>query len=226
MREQDLQRLNKFTTSAKDPYFLVYRTMNRAFEKARQYARGELLDIGCGNKPYEKMFPRVTRYVGCDVVQSSDRRADVLAQATNVPFCADSFHTVFSSQVIEHVAEHQKIFAEAYRVLKEDGCFIVSGPMYWHLHEEPHDYFRFTKYGLQFLFQTVGFEVVEIIPNGGKWALLGQVALHTIQDTRLNRPFVVRWINRLFAILDDKKFDPINTINYVAVGRKVITAPE
>jgi SAM-dependent methyltransferase len=221
MREQDLQRLNTFDTSDKDPYFLVYRGMNRAFEKAASYAQGELLDIGCGNKPYEKMFPRVTRYIGCDVVQSSDRRVDVLTEATDMPFGPESFDTVFSSQVIEHVSDHQKLFFEAHWVLRPGGHFIVSGPMYWHLHEEPHDYFRFTKYGLKYLFETAGFLVVDIIPNGGKWALLGQVVLHTIQDTRFHRPLVVRIVNRLFAYLDDKKFNDINTINYVAIARKV-----
>jgi hypothetical protein len=49
-------------------------------------------------------------------------------------------------------------------------CFLIlTGPFYWPLHEEPHDYYRFTKYGFQNLLKVAGYSSWEIWPDGGDW---------------------------------------------------------
>jgi SAM-dependent methyltransferase len=220
MRDANLPRLSSIVTHDGDLYYLHYRSLFAALEKAAAYARGNLLDIGCGNKPYEALFRQVTHYIGFDIVQSSERRADLLAHSTSIPLADETFDTVFSSQVIEHVSEPTKLFAEAFRVLRRGGHFLVTAPMYWHLHEEPYDFYRYTKHGIRYLFESAGFEVIDIMPNGGKWAVCGQVMLHTIQSTRFDRGIIIRCINRIFAYLDDIRFDDSNTINYVAIAKK------
>ena len=43
----------------------------RALEQARPHAKGELLDMGCGAKPFAPIFEgQVTRYWGTDLSQS------------------------------------------------------------------------------------------------------------------------------------------------------------
>lgn len=202
-------------------YFLHYRSLFSDLKGASVHARGRLLDIGCGNKPFQKMFDgRVHEHVGCDVVQSSESRVDVICAATDLPFADASYDTVLITQVIEHVADHQAMLREAFRVLRSDGVLILSGPMYWPLHEEPYDFFRFTEYGLRFLLKTVGFVEIKIVNDGGKWALCGQVLVHTVRDTRLHYEFLIRAINRIFAYLDDRHPARSNTMNYVVVARK------
>lgn len=224
--EKGLDRLSSTQVDATHPYFLVYRRLFPDLEKASVHAHGRLLDIGCGNKPYEKMFHgRISEHVGCDVVQSSESQADVVCLATHLPFKDASYDTVLMTQVIEHVADHQAMLREAYRVLQNDGVLILSGPMYWPLHEEPHDFFRFTEYGLRFLLKNVGFTEIEITNNGGKWALCGQVLVHTITNTRLYRGLLIRAINRIFAYLDDRRPARINPMNYVVVAKKPSAVP-
>jgi len=210
--------------SKSDHYYLVYKSLIRDLEyAAKTYAGNRLLDIGCGDKPYEEMFRgRVTGYVGCDVAQSRLNRVDLLCEATSIPLASESFDTVFSTQAIEHVADHQGLLNEAYRLLKPGGYIIVSGPMYWHLHEEPRDFFRFTKYGFSYILAKSGFAVVEIMSNGGKWATLGQVILHTMPARLVSLKLVRGVNNRIFAFLDDKFHNDVNTINYVVVGRKEV----
>ncbi len=216
-----LARLSDYKTNLRDPHFLVYRGLFADLEKAAASAQGALLDIGCGNKPYEKMFQgKISSYTGCDVVQSSEQKVDIICPATAIPVPAASFDTVLCTQVIEHVADHRALVGEAHRVLRSKGVFIISGPMYWPLHEEPHDYFRFTKHGLRYLLEKAGFEQIEITPDGGKWALCGQVLLHCLTGTRCFKRFTFPFINRLFSYLDDRYPDPQNPLNYVAVARK------
>jgi SAM-dependent methyltransferase len=216
-----MARLNNYQVDSTHPHFLVYRGLFLDLEQAAAHASGRLLDIGCGNKPYEKMFAgRIDEYVGCDVVQSSDRRVDVICPATKVPLEDASFNTVLCTQVLEHVADPRALLRETFRLLKSGGNLILSAPMYWPLHEEPHDFFRFTGHGLRYLLEEAGFCVKRVACNGGKWALCGQVLLHSIENSRLAHPLVIRAINKMFAYLDDRHKSYTSTINYVVVARK------
>ena len=96
--------------------------------------------------------------------------------------------------------------------------------MYWPLHEEPYDFFRFTRHGLVHLLEKAGFETVEIRVNGGDWATLGQAIIHTIMDTHLDRGVIIQGINLLFSFLDDRFPKSRNPMNYVVVARKPMVA--
>ncbi|MBP7511151.1 MAG: class I SAM-dependent methyltransferase [Bacteroidia bacterium] len=221
-RENNLDRLKTTDISTFNVNYLVYFFLYRSLKIAiGRYSKGKLVDIGCGNKPYSKwVAPFVSEHIGCDIIQSSNNCVDVICEATDIPLPDNSFDTAFSTQTIEHVGDFQLMVNEAYRLLKPGGHFIVSGPMYWPLHEEPFDFHRFTKHGFAHSLKKAGFEVVEILPNGGKWALLGQVLIQTL-PVWLTFPKALKWIhNRFFIWLDQKYFDPINTMNYVAIGRK------
>ena len=220
-RENGLPRLSSLQVDSSHLWFLHYRSLFADLQKTAPHARGRMLDIGCGNKPFEGIFSgSVSAHFGCDVVQSSESRVDVICPATDLPFKDESYGTVLITQVIEHVADHQAMLREAFRVLECDGVLILSGPMYWPLHEEPHDFFRFTEHGFRFILQRTGFESIDIVNNGGKWALCGQVLIHTITNTRFNRPILIRGLNRLFAYLDDTHPSRDNPMNYVVVARK------
>ena len=223
MRQQNLGRFDNYKkVDLADKYYLSYMPLFRDLNYAiSNYASGKLLDIGCGNKPYKEMFDDITEeYVGCDVVQSNMNKVDILCEATNIPLENETFNTIFSTQVIEHVADHQQMIREAQRLLKSEGVFIVSGPLYWHIHEEPYDFFRFTKYGFQHILENNGFEVVEILANGGKWATFGQMVIHTFPQFLVKRKWFRKLNNYIFHRLDNKHYNDFNTMNYVVVARK------
>jgi ubiquinone/menaquinone biosynthesis C-methylase UbiE len=236
MREENLQRLTCFKTSISDPIHLHNKFLFRDVEDAiRKYAAGDVLDIGCGNKPYQPIFRNVGKYVGCDIVQSSSKNVDILCTVTKIPLPDSQFDTVFSTQVLEHVAEHSKMLDEAYRLLKKNGKIILSAPMCWQHHEVPYDFFRFTKYGLTHLFEKAGFRIIKIKANGGKWALVGQMMQNTIMSSTRNKKGITRklfrllhkyffkyLINAVFGFLEKvDKDEEFATLNFVVVAEKV-----
>lgn len=144
-------------------------------------ARGRLLDVGCGDKPYEHLFtPYVREYVGVEheatfaaTSASSRDKADLRYSGARLPFADASFDTVLSVQVLEHTPDPQALVAEMARVLRPDGLLILSAPFSFRLHEEPHDYFRYSPHGLGVLCDRAGLVVEEIAPHGNLWSLLG-----------------------------------------------------
>lgn len=150
-------------------------------EQAHRF-RGSVLDLGCGKKPYRGMLGRHTKaWIGADLplTCSGPPAADVYADGNWLPFRSEMFDVVLCTEVLEHTREPKQIFAEAARVLRPRGLLILTAPQTGHLHEQPHDYFRYTRYGLAYLAQVNGFSVMEIKAFGGALALVGQtIACH------------------------------------------------
>jgi len=233
-RLENLQRLSNIELDVNNSHYLHYISYHKELKEAiKTFATGRVLDIGCGNKPYESLFQDSTSdYVGCDVIQSNLNKVDVLAPANNIPLKDESFDTVFSTQVIEHVEDHQGLVNEAFRLLKPEGYFILSGPFCWPLHEEPYDFFRFTKHGFKYILEKSGFEVIEIKANGGMWANAGLSLIHALDVTRAktfkmrvlislyHRLKIKKKINKVFSKMDNSHYNEFNTINYVVIARK------
>lgn len=236
MREQGLARLSEIRLRKNDHDYIVMKHLTDDLRNTiPKYATGAVLDIGCGNKPYESLFQDVsTSYTGCDVIQSSQNKVDVICEAVNLQFADGSFDTAFSTQVIEHVEDPFKMLSEANRVLRSGGIIIVSAPFCWELHEQPYDFYRYSKYGLKAMFNKHGFEVLELKANGGKWAAIFQMNLNIIYSTFRKKGILRRIIkvcflhlrfttifNKIGCWMDKKFYDELLTLNYVIIGRKI-----
>jgi SAM-dependent methyltransferase len=234
-RAEGVTRLStlQLKKNARD-FIVMYYLINDLKDNINEFARGVVLDVGCGNKPYENLFDgKIVEYIGCDVVQSDQNKVDVICEATDLKFDSHRFDTVFSTQVMEHVDNPQKMIKESYRVLKSNGRVIFSIPFCWELHEEPYDFYRYSKYGLTIMFEREGFEIIKIKANGGKWAAIFQMNLNMIYSTFKKRTFSRKLLKFFFinvgftkllnnlAIKIDKRFhDEVLTLNYVIVAIK------
>lgn len=235
MRAENVSRLTYFKTNLSDPHYLVYKFLFRDIQAAvADHARGDVFDMGCGNKPYEPLFSNITSYTGCDVVQSSENKVDVICSTTSVPLGNEKFDTVFSTQVMEHVEEPQQMLHEAYRLLRNNGKIILTVPMVWEHHEVPYDFYRYTKYGLEYMFRKAGFVNIDVKANGGKWATLGQLTQNIIDDSLRGRKGIVRkvfWlpyrycfkylINMFYYWMDKVDgAEHVITLNFIVVAEK------
>jgi len=148
------------------------------FRQARtvpQHAR--VLDVGAGDAPYAELFAH-TDYVTLDWESSPHdgaRTAAVSASADAIPLPDASFDVVVLTQVLEHVRRPAVVIAEIARVLRPGGRLLATVPFVWELHEEPHDYWRFTPYALAALLEDAGLEAVEIAPRSDSLSALAQL---------------------------------------------------
>lgn len=143
--------------------------------RSRKYIKGFLLDAGCGEKPYSLIYEDlVEKSIGCDVEYCihEQTEVDVFATLDKLPFENDTFDTILCTNVLEHVSESVKGFSELARVLKRNGYIIISVPFLYPLHEAPHDYYRYTVYGLKHQLERNSLEIVHFVPLGGIGMLL------------------------------------------------------
>lgn len=145
-------------------------------------AHGRLLDVGCGEKPYEDIFrPYVREYIGVEyeatfsTTHSSSRssKPDVYYDGKVLPFESQSFDTVISIQVLEHTPHPQTVVNEMARVAKKSALVVVSAPFSFRLHEEPFDYFRYSPHGLRAMFESAGLVVDGIWNERDLWSVIG-----------------------------------------------------
>jgi SAM-dependent methyltransferase len=161
-----------------DPLHLAQRSLYRAIKQRTHYAQGRLLDLGCGVKPYRELFSHVSQYVGLEIDTGPD--VDVSGDAQVLPFADSCFDTVLCNEVLEHVPEPASVMAEVKRVLTSGGFLLLTTPQTWGLHHEPHDYYRYTRYGLRYLAEKAGLQVIDIVPTCGVWSTVAQRLVDTI----------------------------------------------
>lgn len=146
---------------------------NRAFTANRDFIRGRVLDMGCGTCPYkEDILQTASSYTGIDWENSchTSKNVDLFADLNEkLPFGDETAETVVAFQVLEHLKEPASFIAECYRILGNGGTILVTVPFMWRLHEQPYDYYRFTEYGLRFIFEKSGFKDIEIGKYCGFW---------------------------------------------------------
>ena len=140
-------------------------------------------DVGCGSRPYEDFFrPFASEYLGIDY--RGGAAVDVVAPAEALPFEAERFDAVLSTQMLEHVEAPTDVVSEFSRVLKPGGHAFVSTHGVMIYHPNPDDYWRWTHAGLWRLFEDNGsWSRIDVYPNGGTGSALAYLAGHLINIT-------------------------------------------
>jgi 2-polyprenyl-3-methyl-5-hydroxy-6-metoxy-1,4-benzoquinol methylase len=137
------------------------------------HASGDCLDVGSGRSPYRDLLAaRCKRVVTLDVERRTDD-VDLVGDIQNLEeMVAESFDTVVCTQVLEHIPRPWAAMSEMHRVLRPGGKVIISVPHLSALHELPHDYFRFTEFGLRSLATGAGLQIVHSGGVGGLVSML------------------------------------------------------
>jgi SAM-dependent methyltransferase len=147
-------------------------------------AGARVLDAGAGEGRYARHFAQ-QRYCGVDLAVGDAAwdfsRLDAVADLSALPFRPGVFDAVLSIVTIEHLREPALALAEMARVAAPGATLLVAAPHEWEVHQAPHDYFRFTRYGLTYLLEKSGWEVLEVRAAGGYFRLLARRLLNGLQ---------------------------------------------
>lgn len=166
-----------------------------------KYIIGETLDVGGGEyNRYRDLFDCNT--FTCLDVYAGDN-IDIVASADDIPLPDESKDSILSTQMLEHVKFPEKCVMEMYRVLKKGGYAVITAPQWNELHDEPTDYWRFTKYGLIELFERNGFKVVDYQQRGGFFSNSAQMTIRYLTDSMnlYKRELLGKIFSRLFQVM-------------------------
>ncbi|MEP7147024.1 MAG: class I SAM-dependent methyltransferase [bacterium] len=165
-------------------YFLKYSSAESYYKNGlllecvqhfKSFFSGRLLDLGCGNKPYSNIYNEVCESsTGCDVPFSihQNSNVEVLCYAEDLDrhFEPASFNCVLCTEVLEHTLDDKKVVDNIYKILNNNGILIISAPFIYVLHEAPHDYRRYTYYGLLNILESNGFKIRSAFSTGGTFS--------------------------------------------------------
>lgn len=196
----------------------------------RRHARGKLIDLGCGTSPFwYAVVEQVESYHGVDLWPRSDKTT-FAGDIQRLDMVRDeSYDSAICIEVLEHLPEPGRAIATIQRILKPGGVAVISVPHLSRLHDLPHDYFRFTEYGLRYLLAEGELEVVSLQPKGGLFTFLAHqlsTLLLAVAWTipLLKVPLLVfnRWVLVLGAYYGDRLLGTAATFpqGYVVVARK------
>ena len=141
-------------------------------EQIPKYAKGKLIDLGCGKAPFYGFYRDFVEEVFCvDWTNTAHKNPHLDLEwdlSKNLDFSENQYYdTVILSDVLEHIFNPTNLINETYRVLKEGGTVIMNVPFYYWIHESPFDYYRYTHFALKKMFEESGFEIIEIKSLGG-----------------------------------------------------------
>jgi SAM-dependent methyltransferase len=205
--------------------------LRKQIKAMAHYVSGKVLDVGAGERArYNDLFT-FDKYIKMDVTEGPN--VDVVGSADKMPFGDGEFDSVVCTQVFEHLVQPNLAAKEVARVLKSGGHLLITVPQMNELHEEPHDYFRYTKYGLISLFENAGLDMVSMEARGGFWTLLAQIKIRYITDlfNLYQHPLLGAIAGKIFRIggefafwldrLDKSKANHTHTIGWCAVVKKI-----
>jgi SAM-dependent methyltransferase len=182
--------------------WLVYDIGDSFLIKYSPCYRGVLYDLGCGESPYrEFILEYADKYVGVDWEGSlHSTNENVVADLNDhIPVDSGVADSVISLSVIEHLYQPQNMLNEAFRILKPGGSIVLQVPWQWWIHEAPHDYFRYTPYGLKYMFEKAGFKEVNVEPQGGFFTMWF-LKFNYFSSRFIRGPKLSRWIIRACLI--------------------------
>jgi SAM-dependent methyltransferase len=147
-----------------NPFYFARKAI---YDNIRSYAsniKGRILDVGCGTKPYEKLFD-CDMYIGLDTINSGHKHEfssiDIVYDGEHIPFEGNYFDSIVCFEVLEAIFEPKSFLKEVTRVLKPGGTALFTVPFIWDEHDQPYDFARYSSFGLKHLFEEQGFIVLK-----------------------------------------------------------------
>lgn len=127
----------------------------------------KILFVGSGGdlQNYVKNFSSYLYSIDIDPARKPDQIIDL----TDPNFCqnylGEKVNLVCIFEVLEHTKDPSLAIKNIYNLIEKESVVLLSTPFIFNIHDEPNDFYRFTKYGLKEIFKE--FSEVEIKEKNG-----------------------------------------------------------
>jgi SAM-dependent methyltransferase len=185
-----------------NPFFFARRGLAAAMADLLPRLTGEVLDVGCGRKPYRHLVP-AKNYTGIDLDTPELRAmgaAEVFYDGRTIPLADGSHDAVLCSQVLEHVFTPAAFVADLHRVLRPGGLLLLTTPFVWDEHSQPFDFGRYSSFGLASLLESAGFEIVVQRKTCADATALVQLATGSLYKVTRSRHRPLNWAVQLLML--------------------------
>ncbi len=156
--------------------------LKRFAEALPPHAR--VLDAGAGESRHAALFAK-QHYVAVDLAVGDPkwnyRKLDGIADLAALPFAAATIDALLNIVTLEHLKDPALALKEMARVLHPGAPVLIAAPHEWEVHQSPHDFFRYTRHGLEHLLGSTGFSEIQVTPAGGYFRLLSRRLLNGLQ---------------------------------------------
>ena len=115
-----------------NPSRFIHGFLEEHVSRHQHLARGRLIDIGCGQKPFEHLFQNIDSYYGVDIDENS--KADLICDVLKLKIESDSADAVLCTQVLEHVSEPNALVREISRICRKGGIVFLTAPHMCRIH--------------------------------------------------------------------------------------------
>ncbi len=189
---------NKFFALLSSRYLIRRNIRKFVYNSVKNKQFSIVLDVGAGKSPYKKIIKH-NKYICLDIENRGNCENLVLIDANKEWPIKDNYaDLVLATETLEHIRKPQEFIKEVYRVLRPGGILILTTPFVWPLHEEPNDYFRYTKYGLKMFLKNAGFKFIKIKESNGYCYTMLQLLIINLR-AKIFYPFV--FLVNLVALL-------------------------
>ncbi len=176
----------------------------------KKYAKGKLLDLGCGSSPLYIIYKDYCDDITCVDWKNSKHQTSYIdiEQNLNDPLLLkdNQYDTIILSDVLEHIRHPENLCREIHRILKPNGILLMNVPFYYNLHEKPFDYYRYTEFALNDIFKENGFDIINIDTLGGIPEILTDLTTKTLKKVPYFSKFLIKPILLLNTIFSKTKF--------------------
>ncbi len=206
-----------------NPFHITRSALYKILKSLAPGIKGDVLDFGCGSKPYETLFTSASSYCGVDIKTSghdhAQSKVDHFYDGNSLPFANEMFGAVVSFETLEHVFNPAQIISEINRVTHFGGQLLISVPFVWDEHEVPYDYGRYTSFGLRHLLESAGYEIEDLRKTTSYFMTVSQMLIaylsqHVFPSRGVLRHvcqlvfiFPITALSALFDIVLPKRYD-------------------
>ncbi|MDB0022453.1 class I SAM-dependent methyltransferase [Flavobacteriaceae bacterium] len=195
-----------------NPFYISRTNLFKYIKVLSGSIEGNIVDIGCGLKPYKHFFFKSKKYIGVEIKDDKVQRnnfADIYYDGKKLPFDSNSIENILTFQVLEHVFNPDIFLSEINRVLKKDGNILITVPFMWDEHEQPYDYGRYSSFGIEDLLKKNGFKVLKKIKSTNGIVSIIQLFIgYVFKKTRTR----FRILNHILSFIICILFNPITLL--------------